>query len=67
MESASRYQVAIRTQVRPRVGYTYVITDTERPGWLEKAIETYGSHDAALKASQVALRRLYFQPKKRRA
>ena len=67
MESSSRYQVAIRTRVKPRVGYAYVITDTERLGWSEEATETFGSQEAALKASQVALRRICFRPKERRA
>jgi hypothetical protein len=53
----TKYEIDIRLRGKPRVGFTYVITHPNRPGWKEESADSYNSAEEAKKAGSVIVRR----------
>ena len=54
---ATKYEIEVRLRVKPRLGFTYIITHPSRPGWKEESTESYSSAEEARKAAGVIVRR----------
>ena len=54
---AARYEIDVRPRVKPRLGFTYIITHPNRPGWKEESTDSYNSAEEARKAGSVIVRR----------
>ena len=54
---AADYKIEVRSRVKPRLGFIYIITHPNRPGWKEESSDSYSSAEDARKAGGVIIRR----------
>ena len=53
----AKYEIEIRTRIRPRVGFIYIISHPDRLGWKEESVDSFNSAEAAKKAAGIIIRR----------